>query len=210
MEIIAHRGLWNSEVEKNSLESLKEAICQGFGIETDIRDFQGKLVISHNIADASCPELESLLEYYRQKECRNRLALNVKADGLQEGLLRLLKAYQIRDYFLFDMSVPEMVSYQKSRLRFFTRNSDIERECVMYPQAAGVWMDTFFEEEWLTEAMVKHHVGEGKEVCIVSPEIHGYGYLPAWDMLKRTGLCKHQGVSLCTDLPKEARRYFGQ
>ena len=36
MEILAHRGLWENSIKKNSLESLTNALINGFGIETDI------------------------------------------------------------------------------------------------------------------------------------------------------------------------------
>ena len=49
VEIIAHRGLWNSKIQQNSKEAIKNAINDGFSIETDIRDYDGaKIGISHD------------------------------------------------------------------------------------------------------------------------------------------------------------------
>lgn len=59
MDILAHRGLWHVVEQKNTLSSLTDAVSKGFGIETDIRDYQERLVISHNIADSNSPDLES-------------------------------------------------------------------------------------------------------------------------------------------------------
>ena len=50
MQILAHRGLWTQTEEKNTVSAIKYAFQSGFGIETDLRDFQEKLVISHNVA----------------------------------------------------------------------------------------------------------------------------------------------------------------
>ena len=48
-QILAHRGIHNSNDEtKNSIGALIEAVEQGFGLETDIRDFKGDLYISHD------------------------------------------------------------------------------------------------------------------------------------------------------------------
>ena len=50
LKIIAHRGFWLEKSEQNSLKAFKKAFENGFGVETDVRDFNGELVISHDIA----------------------------------------------------------------------------------------------------------------------------------------------------------------
>jgi len=59
MRILAHRGYWNSSIGKNSPEALKTALAKGYGFESDVRDYMGKLVISHNMAGASSQEVEA-------------------------------------------------------------------------------------------------------------------------------------------------------
>lgn len=206
MKILAHRGLWSSEEEKNSIECLRKAIEQGYGIETDIRDFKGKLVISHDVASENCPLLEDLFRIYQSIGSDVCLALNIKADGLQERLKGLLDAYQIQNYFLFDMSIPEFVVNKKYGLTCFTRNSDIERECVLYDYADGVWMDSFYDVAWLRTEMIDKHLKNGKRIGIISSEIHGYEKNEMWRMLKSASL--DDSVMLCTDCPKEAKEYF--
>ena len=48
--------------EQNKLVAFKRAINSGFGIETDIRDFNGKLVISHSLPDTNSIKLSELLK----------------------------------------------------------------------------------------------------------------------------------------------------
>ena len=48
MKILSHRGYWKEEKEKNTIDAVRKAFDHGFGIESDIRDLDGKLVISHN------------------------------------------------------------------------------------------------------------------------------------------------------------------
>ena len=208
MIILAHRGLWKSESEKNTMACLKKALQFNFGIETDLRDYQEELVISHNIAEASSPKLEDFFQYYASLGIDLPLALNVKADGMQWKLKELLGKYQISNYFLFDMSVPEMVVNQKEHLKFFTRHSDIESECVLYEKADGVWLDSFYKENWPTEEVVRRHLSDNKKISVISPEIHGFPYLPLWEMLKKNRFHEDMRTMLCTDLPEEARRYF--
>ncbi len=208
MKFIAHRGLWHSSDEKNSLGALKAAIDKGFGIETDIRDYRGNLVISHDVADSSSPDVESFFTYYHNKKSDVILALNVKADGIQKLLMPLLNKYGITNYFLFDMSIPEYVVNVRMGLSSFTRHSDIETECVMYDQAKGVWMDSFYQDNWFSVDAVKQHLVNNKNVCIVSPELHKKTYDVTWSLLRENLKYLTDKVYLCTDIPETAEEFF--
>ena len=209
MNIIAHRGLWSTGLGANSLGALKEAIDLNFGIETDIRDYEGKLVISHDIANEDSPSLDNFFELYKDCNKETVLALNVKADGIQNLLIQAIKAYDISNYFLFDMSIPEMVVYRAKELNFFTRNSDIEQECVLYDDAQGVWVDKFFSSWNIYDAII-NHIKNGKKVSLISPEIHGEERTELWEVIKNSDLVNEQNFYLCTDLPLEARVFFGE
>ena len=208
MEIIAHRGAWKYPEERNTLEVLINALKKGYGIETDIRDYNGRLVISHNVANADSLPAEKLFEFYSENRCEQTLALNVKADGIQPLLIPLLEQYKIRNYFLFDMSVPEMVVNDEKNLRYYTRRSDVEAECVLYDRASGVWLDSFYQEDWLPENLIEKFISDGKWVCIVSPELHGRDHESIWKTLKNTKLGGSDLLSICTDIPDEAKEYF--
>lgn len=210
MKIIAHRGFWQKESEKNTLLALRRALDNGFGIETDLRDYCGKLVISHNISDDKSPLAEDIFNYYETIKSKAVLALNVKADGIQVLLKPLLEKYQILNYFLFDMSIPELVVNVKEKLKFYTRHSDIENECVMYDKACGVWVDSFYCNRWLSIDKIKSHLDSGKSVCIVSPELHSNDYKAVWELIKKENLHNNIHLSLCTDLPMIAREYFNE
>lgn len=60
MKILCHRGAWTAAAEKNSVPAIKKAVSLGYGFETDVRDYQGKLVISHDIAKENSPLLEEI------------------------------------------------------------------------------------------------------------------------------------------------------
>lgn len=209
MEIIAHRGIWKNELEKNTKKALFLALEHGYGIETDIRDFQERLVLSHDIATPASPALVELFEYYKKNNFKSKIALNVKADGIQHLLIKVLQTYQIENYFLFDMSIPEQVVNCNLRLKFFTRNSDIEEQCVLYQQAEGVWVDSFYNENWLTETVIRKHLDCRKHICIVSPELHHKSYTNVWKMLKDNKYDRCESVYLCTDNPEMAKEFFG-
>ena len=111
MQLLAHRGFWTSIEEKNTIDAICKAFRNGYGVETDVRDYKGKLVVSHNIPDENCPLFEEVMNAYKETQCEAYIAINIKADGIQDLLLDILQRYQVDKYFVFDMSIPEQVVY---------------------------------------------------------------------------------------------------
>lgn len=207
MKILSHRGYWETENEKNTIDAIRRSLQKGFGFETDIRDYAGKMVISHNLAEESSPDAEEVFNELHKYGDRFCFAINVKADGLKDMLMEQLGKYQIKNYFAFDMSVPQMVEYIEKGIHVFTRQSEYEKEPVFYQEAAGVWIDGFEDLDWITEELLGKHIENGKYVCIVSPELHLREYKIFWDRLRRMEI-DFEYVILCTDKPWEAEEYF--
>ena len=101
MEIISHRGYWNKLDEKNTEISFRKSFNYNFGTETDIRDYKGHLVISHDIPDENSMSIDQFFEIYNSKNSDLLLALNIKSDGLQKSLKEKLIEYKIKNYFVF-------------------------------------------------------------------------------------------------------------
>lgn len=62
MKIIAHRGFWKTEDEKNKKSSFIRAFDLGIGTETDLRDCAGKILISHDMPNGD--EIKNILKKY--------------------------------------------------------------------------------------------------------------------------------------------------
>ncbi len=206
MKILAHRGYWKKPDDKNSSVAIREALKRGYGFESDIRDFDGKIVISHDIPTADSPDAKQVFRWLREYGDRYTFAINIKSDGLKNLLKEALKAYQITNYFLFDMSVPQMVEFNDMGLRFYTRQSEMEQVPCMYKEANGVWIDGFYSTDWITKELLEKHLDNHKEIILVSPELHGNKeYKFFWDRIREYGLTK---LGICTDQPDEAREFF--
>jgi hypothetical protein len=210
MVILSHRGYWKTKSEKNKEIAFERSFSLGFGTETDIRDFHGQLVISHDIADGTSMPLEDFFRIYNQYDPTLPLALNVKADGLQLQLQALLARYDIKNYFLFDMSVPDALISHEYNLKTFTRESEYECEPAFYEKAEGIWMDEF-HARWIDYSTIAVHLEKKKKVCIVSPELHGRNYICEWKEYKAfLASLKSPDLMICTDIPEEARRFFNE
>lgn len=208
MVIISHRGYWSQPQEKNTLIAFQRSFKAGFGTELDVRDYCGNLVVSHDIADASSLAFLDFLELSRSYGEGLYIAINIKADGLQQQLSQMLNTHNIKNYFVFDMSIPDTLGYLNNHVNFFTRQSEFETMPSLYKQAAGVWMDEF-DEHWINPQIVHDHLANGKKVCIVSPELHRRNHAMVWSEYKIMANGPHSdSLMLCTDLPEEAKEYF--
>lgn len=196
---------------KNSAQAFENAFKQGFGVETDIRDFKGELVISHDIATQNSLKFKDFLSLYKSFKKDLPLALNIKADGLQAPLKEALKEFSIKNYFVFDMAVPDALLYVKAKFKAFSRQSEYEKEPSFYEKARGIWLDEF-HSHFIDESLILAHLKADKKLCIVSPELHKRAFLKEWSEYKRV-IEKHhlQGkIMLCTDYANLAQKFFNE
>ena len=129
MRIISHRGFWKTPSEKNTVVAFQRSFDLGFGLETDLRDHMGQLVISHDIVnngEISFSNLLSLSEKYKLL-----LALNIKSDGLAKLVSKAMIGYDRKNWFVFDMSIPDHLQYNKLGTNVYCRSSEYENHNFM-------------------------------------------------------------------------------
>lgn len=208
MDIISHRGFWKTQEEKNKQISFERSFKLGFGTETDIRDYMGQLVISHDIPNENNLNIDDFFKIYNKFSNPNLiLALNIKSDGLQTKLKEKLIEFGIKNYFVFDMSIPDTLGYLKKKINTFSRQSEYEAIPVFFNQCQGIWLDAF-ETRWFNDEVIMNHIQKGKKVVIVSSELHKRNHLELWGYLKSKNLHQLENMILCTDLLDDAIKFF--
>lgn len=212
MRIISHRGYWRSRAEQNRLIAFERSLDLGFGIETDLRDSNCVVVISHDpppSAPNAAMDLDAFLALCAGRGPGLMLALNIKADGLQTAVREALDRHgALGNAFVFDMSVPDTLGYLAAGVPVYVRHSDVEPEPVLYDRAAGVWLDQF-HSDWIGPDAIARHLDAGKDVCLVSPELHRRDHRAQWERLAAAPtVTGHDRFVLCTDFPEDAREFF--
>lgn len=206
MIILSHRGYWKDVSEKNKSVAFRRSFELGFGTETDLRDHNEQIVIAHDMPNGSEMTFEELLLIMDGRNLP--LALNVKADGLFVKIKELLEKYHHTNYFVFDMSIPDMVAQLKFGMRVFTGLSDILKTPVLIEQSAGIWLDSFLSD-WYDSAYIDNLLNNiRKKICIVSADLHKRQYDKQWDIIKKTQSYGSDSLMLCTDFPEDARKFF--
>ena len=203
--ILAHRGLWQETEDQNSPVALLAGLAEGFGIETDIRDLDGEIVIGHDPAFAGAPGFKSFLEDVLAAgvSAEVPIALNVKSDGLLSlDCINALRESALH-YFFFDMSLPQFLLYSRRKEPVALRLSEYEDPPELMIKRLGIkrrfWLDSFEDDWWLTSKTIQE-LCRRYPVTVVSPEIHGRNPQAAWEWFA-AGLNAGLPLSLCTDRP---------
>lgn len=203
MQILSHRGFWLHPLEKNTKTAFQRSSEAGFGIETDIRDCKGQIVISHDMPKGNEILLEEFIKFIRPNAFP--IAFNIKADGLALQVKSILQRIENLDFFVFDMSVPDTRLYMNEEIPFFSRMSEIETKPIWMDKAQGVWLDSF-SDIWYNVDFINSLLQQNKKVCIVSPELHSKDHRGLWEML--LPIASSPLLMLCTDYPEKAQKFF--
>ena len=190
MLIIHHR--------RNSINLLKNTDIR-FGVEIDIRSWKDKLIINHDPFKKGI-ELTKWLEFYNHKI----LVLNIKEEGLEKEVIKLMNKFNISNFFFLDQSMPFLINTIKSgesRSSLRVSNYEILENVLNFEgKIDWVWID-IFESIPLKKSDFKTLNKLGFKTCLVSPELQGYGesmLKTVQDFLKRENIYLD---AVCTRYP---------
>ena len=133
MEIIIHRI--------NTVKKLK-LIPFKYGTEIDVRSYNNKLILAHD------PFIRGdILEDYLKVYNHGTLVVNIKEAGIEYLVIKQLKKFKIKNYFLLDVEFPFI--YKSSREGFkntsirFSEEESISTVKKYISRIDWVWIDTF-------------------------------------------------------------------
>jgi len=160
MHFIAHRV--------NTIKELLNTPTE-YGVEIDLRDFGEKIILQHDpFKDGECFE-----EYLRNYN-HGTMILNIKSEGIEARVLKLIKKYAIKNYFFLDCSFP-MINLLSSKgekniaLRF-SEFEGLDTIRLMSKKVNWIWIDCFTKLP-ITLNNYKIFKSLGYKLCLVSPEL---------------------------------------
>ena len=190
MEIILHR--------RNTIKDLLETPTK-YGIEIDLRAFKQKIVIHHE-PFLEGEVFEKWLEFYYHKT----LILNIKEEGIEFEILKILKKNNINNFFLLDQSFPSLIKLIKSgenRTAFrISKFESINSAFKLKEKPDWIWVD-FFEQYFFEKKEFKRLKDVGYKICLVSPELLGYEKNATEKICKRIAKERFLIDAVCTKFP---------
>lgn len=152
----------------NTINHLKK-INQEYGVEIDVRSKNNKLILHHDPFKKG-PFLDDFLKYYRHKF----LVVNIKEEGIELKVISMLKKKKIKNYFLLDVTVPQLT-------KIINREKKIAFRVSQYENISGalkfgnilkwVWVDTFNGNLPITIKEIIKIKRKNFNICLVSPEL---------------------------------------
>lgn len=162
MQLIAHR--------RNQRDELRDT-PKTYGVEIDLRSAGDRLILHHDpFVDGV--DFESWLSDFAHKT----LILNVKEEGLEQRLIKLMVEHGISDYFFLDQSFNFLVRTARTgERRCAVRVSEyepVELALSMADMVDWVWVDCFMRFP-LDGTAARRLTDAGLRLCVASPELHG-------------------------------------
>lgn len=158
MQIVAHRI--------NTIEQLQTTPSE-YGIEFDVRESINGIIVTHDPWSPGIP-LDVFLSH-----CHHAFYIvNVKCEGIEYEILRLLKDFCIENFFLLDCSFPMIVKLMRiGENRTAVRLSEYEH-FINADWVKWIWIDVFTKLP-LTRDECQSLRSRGFKLCLVSPELQG-------------------------------------
>lgn len=155
----------------NTIEELKQ-VPQEYGVELDIRYEADRLILHHD-PFVTGEDFDQYLEHYKHRF----IILNLKTEGIEEAVLKLMQKHNIDDYFMLDLSLPYLVKYaNKGVKKMAVRYSEyepIELAMSFKNKLDWLWLDCFTHLPLNMEQYQK--LKQNFKLALVSPELQGHG-----------------------------------
>lgn len=151
----------------NTVEHLRR-VPPWCGVEVDIREAGGTLCLAHDPFGAG-ERLEDWLKVYQHA----LIVFNVKCDGLEEPILKLIEKFRISEFFFLDVAYPTLVRLVRRGIRqVAVRYSEVEPmelALAFKGKVNWVWVDCFTHVPLNKGSYQQLH--EWFKICVVSPEL---------------------------------------
>ena len=168
MKVLGHRINYLDATAENEIFSR----CDG--IEFDIRDNNGEIIVQHDPFKDGQPFQEFVTFCAPNKF----YIVNVKSEGIEEKAIEIMTGAGLNDFFLLDCSIPSIVRLgRRGERRIAARYSEFESEdtvIALYREGyiSWVWVDVFSTLPLRPFLLSCFHAA-GLRVCLVSPELQG-------------------------------------
>ena len=153
----------------NTLKELKN-IPTKYGIEVDVREYRGSLILQHEPFVAG-EKLEVFLKKFNHKF----IIFNVKSERIEFKVLHYVKKYKLKKYFFLDSSFPmikNLINLKEKNIACrVSDDEDIKTALNLKQKVIWIWFETQFPFKKSYPILKKLKKNKFK-VCIVSPDLH--------------------------------------
>ena len=140
---------------------------KSFGVEIDLRSDKKNIYLHHDPFRKG--ELfKKWIKYYKHKI----IVLNVKEEGLEKSILKILKKYRIKNFFFHDQTFSTLLK-NMSKTKVSVRYSefeDLKNIKHLFKRIKWIWIDNFSVIR-LEKKFYSYLKRKKVKICLVSPEL---------------------------------------
>ena len=140
---------------------------KSFGVEIDLRSDKKNIYLHHDPFRKG--ELfKKWIKYYKHKI----IVLNVKEEGLEKSILKILKKYRINNFFFHDQTFSTLLK-NMSKTKVSVRYSefeDLKNIKYLFKKIKWIWIDNFSGIK-LEKKFYSYLKRKKVKICLVSPEL---------------------------------------
>ncbi len=155
----------------NSIQELKKVPFE-YGVEIDLRSDYDGIYLSHD-PFIKGERFSSWIKHYQHKF----LILNIKEEGLEIEIHKILEKNKVEDFFFLDCSFPYLIKtsafLQKRICARYSEFESLETVINLRDKVRWVWVDCFRGHP-LDKITYTKFQSLGLKICLVSPELTGF------------------------------------
>ena len=179
----------------NSIDKLKNTNFN-FGVEFDVRSHNKKIIVNHE------PFKKSIFLNHYLKFFKHKFAIvNIKEEGIEKSVIKILKKNKIKKYFLLDVTIPQI--YKLSRIKFnnfalrLSKFENLKKINQLNSKINWIWIDTFDAALPLKIRDIKL-LKKKYKICLVSPELTGSNFKKVRKLISKVKKSKINIDAVCT------------
>ena len=198
MIIIKHRVNNSKELDR---------VSQNFGVEIDLRS-NSKGIYLHHDPFKKGERFENWIKKFNHK----LIVLNVKEEGLEDKILKILRKNNIRNFFFHDQTFSTMLkNMKKTKVSVrFSEYEGLKKIKELFKKIKWLWLDNFNEIK-LDKSFYNFLKNMNVKICIVSPELVNKKRLS--EIKKITTFSKKNNIkfdAVCTKRPNIWKKYLNE
>ena len=198
MIIIKHRVNNSKELDR---------VSQDFGVEIDLRS-NSKGIYLHHDPFKKGERFENWIKKFNHK----LIVLNVKEEGLEDKILKILRKNNIRNFFFHDQTFSTMLkNMKKTKVSVrFSEYEGLKKIKELFKKIKWLWLDNFNEIK-LDKSFYNFLKNMNVKICIVSPELVNKKRIN--EIKKIMIFSKKNNIkfdAVCTKKPNIWKKYFNE
>ena len=198
MIIIKHRVNNSKELDR---------VSQDFGVEIDLRS-NSKGIYLHHDPFKKGERFENWIKKFNHK----LIVLNVKEEGLEDKILKILRKNNIKNFFFHDQTFSTMLkNMKKTKVSVrFSEYEGLKKIKELFKKIKWLWLDNFNEIK-LDKSFYNFLKNMNVKICIVSPELVNKKRLS--EIKKITTFSKKNNIkfdAVCTKRPNIWKKYLNE